>query len=291
LLIFSKNDLIMTIYNSNQNRFNPIIFRNIILGVIALVFILVFSSTSFITIESGEKGVLFKKFGGGLQKDKIYEQGFHVVAPWNTMFVYNVRKQQEAETMDVLSSNGLSISVDVSIIYRPKESMVGYLHDLIGTDYFNTIVIPEIRSSGRKIIGRYTPEELYSTKREIVQTEIYEETTKTLDQNHIILDAILIRSVTLPATIKTAIESKLKQEQESLEYEFRIQKETKEAERKAIEAKGIQNFQKIVTDGISDKLLTWKGIEATNELAKSPNSKIIVVGSGKNGLPVILNTD
>jgi prohibitin 1 len=269
----------MAIYNGNPGRFNTAIFRNIIIGVTAIVLLVVFSSASFITIEAGQKGVLFKKFGGGLDKEKTYNQGFHIVAPWNTMFIYNVRKQQEAETMDVLSSNGLSISV------------VGFLHDLIGTDYFNTIIIPEIRSSARKIIGRYTPEELYSTKREIVQTEIFEETTKTLEQNHIILDAILIRSVTLPPTIKTAIESKLKQEQESLEYEFRIQKEKKEAERKAIEAQGIQNFQKIVTEGISDKLLTWKGIEATNELAKSPNSKVIVVGSGKNGLPIILNAD
>jgi prohibitin 1 len=282
---------IMAIYNGNPGRFNTAIFRNIIIGVTAIVLLVVFSSASFITIEAGQKGVLFKKFGGGLDKEKTDNQGFHIVAPWNTMFIYNVRKQQEAETMDVLSSNGLSISVDVSIIYRPKETMVGFLHDLIGTDYFNTIIIPEIRSSARKIIGRYTPEELYSTKREIVQTEIFEETTKTLEQNHIILDAILIRSVTLPPTIKTAIESKLKQEQESLEYEFRIQKEKKEAERKAIEAQGIQNFQKIVTEGISDKLLTWKGIEATNELAKSPNSKVIVVGSGKNGLPIILNAD
>jgi regulator of protease activity HflC (stomatin/prohibitin superfamily) len=290
MLIFKKN-FSMAVYNVNERRFNPKIFRNVLLGAIVFVLIVVFSSSSFVTIISGQKGVLFKKFGGGLQKDKVYEQGFHIIAPWNTMFIYDVRKQQASEVMDVLSSNGLSITVDVSIIYRPKESKVGYLHDLIGVDYFNTIVIPEIRSSGRKIIGRYTPEELYSTKREIVQTEIFEEATKTLAQNHVILDAILIRSVTLPATIKTAIESKLKQEQESLEYEFRIQKEKKEAERKAIEAQGIQNFQKIVTEGISDKLLTWKGIEATNELAKSPNSKVIVVGSGKNGLPIILNTD
>jgi prohibitin 1 len=281
----------MSSYNNNPQSFNFNILRNIIIAVVAFVVLLVFASASFVTIESGKKGVLFKKFSGGLQKDKVYGQGFHIVAPWNTMFVYDVRKQQAAETMDVLSSNGLSIAVDLSIIYRPKELKVGYLHDLIGIDYFNTIVIPEIRSSGRKIIGRYTPEELYSTKREIVQTEIFEEAAKTLAQNHVILDAILIRSVNLPPTIKTAIESKLKQEQESLEYEFRIQKEKKEAERKAIEAQGIQNFQKIVTEGISDKLLTWKGIEATNELAKSQNTKVVVIGSGKTGLPLILNTD
>ena len=283
----------MTKFNpsANAGAFNPkgiVGFIGIIIGIV--VFIAVFSS-SFITIDSGKKGVLFKRFGGGLDKENIYGQGFHIVAPWNTMFVYDVRKLQTEEAMDVLSSNGLSITVDVSVIYRPKAEKIGYLHDLIGTEYLQRIIIPEMRSSVRKIIGRYTPEELYSTKREVVQTEIFNETTKVLDENHIILDAVLIRSVNLPATIKTAIESKLKQEQESLEYEFRIQKESKEAERKAIEAKGIQNFQRIVTEGISDKLLMWKGIETTNELAKSPNSKIVVIGSGKNGLPLILNTD
>ncbi len=272
----------------NFSAKGTLVFFAIIFGVI--IFIATFSS-AFITIEAGKKGVLFKRFGGGLDKENIYGQGFHIVAPWNTMFVYDVRKQQSEEAMDVLSSNGLSITVDVSVIYRPKDKFIGYLHDLIGTEYLNRIIIPEMRSSVRKIIGRYTPEELYSTKREVVQTEIFNETTKILDENHIILDAVLIRSVNLPATIKTAIESKLKQEQESLEYEFRITKEKKEAERKAIEAQGIQNFQKIVTEGISDKLLTWKGIEATNELAKSPNSKIVVVGGGKNGLPLILNTE
>ena len=283
----------MTKFNpsANAGAFNPkgiVGFIGIIIGIV--VFIAVFSS-SFITIDSGKKGVLFKRFGGGLDKENIYGQGFHIVAPWNTMFVYDVRKLQTEEAMDVLSSNGLSITVDVSVIYRPKAEKIGYLHDLIGTEYLQRIIIPEMRSSVRKIIGRYTPEELYSTKREVVQTEIFNETTKVLDENHIILDAVLIRSVNLPATIKIAIESKLKQEQESLEYEFRIQKESKEAERKAIEAKGIQNFQQIVTEGISDKLLMWKGIETTNELAKSPNSKIVVIGSGKNGLPLILNTD
>jgi len=265
--------------------------RTILVGIAIFIVASMAFSSSFLTIDAGNKGVIFRKFGGGLDMEKQYGQGFHVIAPWNTMFIYDVRKQQAEEAMDVLSSNGLSISVDVTIIYRPEESKIAALHNLIGTEFFKKIVIPEVRSSVRKIIGRYTPEELYSSKREVVQTEIQNETNKVLAANYIFLDAVLIRSVTLPATIKTAIESKLKQEQESLEYEFRLQKEQKEAERKSIEAKGIQNFQKIISESITDKLLTWKGVEATQDLAKSPNTKIVVVGGGKNGLPLILNTD
>ncbi len=276
---------------SNPNQLNTKLLRAVLLGVALFILASIAFGSAFLTIEAGHKGIIFRKFSGGIDMKKQHGQGFHIIAPWNTMYVYDVRKQQAEEAMDVLSSNGLSISVDVTVIYRPDEVKIADLHNLIGTDYFKKILIPEVRSSVRKIIGRYTPEELYSTKREVVQTEIFNETTKILAQNFIILDAVLIRSVTLPATIKTAIESKLKQEQESLEYEFRIQKEQKEAERKAIEAQGIQNFQKIVAEGISERLLTWKGIEATQDLAKSPNTKVIVIGSSKNGLPVILNTD
>lgn len=274
-----------------QKDYNFKKIRNIILGIAVFIAIIVLFASSFITIDAGHKGVLFRKFGGGLDMENVYPQGFHIVAPWNTLYVYDVRKQQAVETMDVLSSNGLSISVDISVIYRPKEDKIGYLHNMVGTEYNTNIIIPEVRSVVRKMIGRYTPEELYSTKREVVQTEIFEETKSILDKNFILLDAVLIRSVKLPETIKTAIESKLKQEQESLEYEFRIQKAKKEADRLTIEAQGIQNFQKIVTEGITDKLLKWKGVEATQELAKSSNSKIIVIGSGVNNLPVILSSD
>lgn len=275
----------------NPKRIDTGMLRTILFGVAIFILASMTLGSAFLTIDAGNKGVLFRKFGGGLDMEKQYGQGFHIIAPWNTMFIYDVRKQQAEESMDVLSSNGLSIAVDITVIYRPNESKIADLHNLIGTDYFKKIVIPEVRSSVRKIIGRYTPEELYSTKREVVQVEIQNETNKVLAANFINLDAVLIRSVTLPPTIKTAIESKLKQEQESLEYEFRLQKEQKEAERKSIEAKGIQNFQKIISESISEKLLTWKGVEATQDLAKSPNTKIVVVGGGKNGLPLILNTD
>jgi prohibitin 1 len=266
-----------------------------VLLVIVIVFGVIFSivamSSMFITIEAGHRGVLFRPFGGGIQVDESYQPGFQVIAPWNTMYVYDVRLQEQAEMMDVLSNNGLSIKVDISVRYKPMDEMIGYIHNTVGSDFLAKIIIPEVRSATRKVIGKYTPEQLYSSKREVIQSEIIESTKDILNKNHLLLDAILIRSVELPLTIREAIERKLKQEQESQEYAFRIEKETKEAERKRIEAKGIQDFQTIVSEGISDKLLKWKGIEATQDLAKSPNAKVVVIGSGKDGLPIILGGD
>lgn len=267
---------------------NPKTRTLIIIGGAALVFLMVFASSLFVTIKPGEAGVLFKRFGNGIDTKAIYYQGFHVKAPWNEMIIYNIRKQQVEEVMDVLSSNGLAISVDVSIRYKTKPEKIGFLHNQIGSNYTNQIIIPEVRSATRKVIGKYTPEELYSSRRETIQTDIFEQTKAVLVKNFIEIDALLIRSVKLPPKIKEAIETKLEQEQQAKEYEFRLIKEKKEAERKKIEAKGIQDFQRIVTEGISEKLLKWKGIEATQGLAQSKNSKIVIIG-GSDGLPVILN--
>lgn len=258
-----------------------------IAGGIILVLI-IFSNSIFFTVGNGEKGIIFKRFGGGLDKEMVYGEGFHVKSPWNIIYIYDVKKQEREETLEVLSSNGLEIKLDISIRYRPIANKVGFLHNTVGENYVSRIIIPEVRSSSRKIIGNYTPEELYSSKRELIQQEIFDKTNAVLVENHIDLDALLIRSIILPITIKTAIENKLKQEQEAQEYDFRIEKERKEAERKQIEAAGIQKFQEIVSDGISEKLLRWKGIEATQDLAKSPNTKVVIIGSGKDGLPIIL---
>ena len=258
-------------------------------GIAGLIILIILFSSSFVTIQPGNKGILFRKFGGGLDKDHVYGQGFHVLAPWNNMFVYDVRIQERLEQLDVLAKNGLSIHIELSVRFRLLQDEVGYIHDEIGSSYADKIVIPQIRSATRNTIGKYLPEELYSSKRETIQTEIFEDTRLALEPKHIILDAVLIRSVKLPATIEAAIESKLKQEQEAAAFEWKIKKETKEAERKRIEAQGIKDFQDIVSEGISEKLLRWKGIEATTELANSTNSKIVVIGSGKDGLPLIMN--
>lgn len=254
----------------------------------AFFFLVVLSNTTFLTIAPGYKGVLFERFSNGLDKDNIYGQGFHIIAPWNTMYQYDVRLNEAFETMEVLSKNGLTIKVELSYRYQPKSDKIGYLHDEIGSDYLDRIVKPEIRSATREVIGKYLPEELYSTKREAIQDEIYKQTLDAVSKKYINLDAVLIREVTLPQSLKTAIEYKLKEEQESLQYKFRLEKERKEAERKVIEAQAKADANRILNASLTDKILQDKGIEATMELANSPNSKVVIVGGGDKGLPLIL---
>jgi len=262
--------------------------KGMIMGAVGLIFLFLFGSSMFRTIDPGEKGVLFKKFGGGLDKETIYGQGFHVIAPWNTLHVYDVKIHETFEKMEVLSKNGLSIKIDLSFRYMPVQEKIGYLHDEIGRNYLERIIKPEIRSVTREVIGNYLSEELYSTKREAIEDEIESLTRVKVEAKYLTLDAILIRDVTLPLTLRNGIEKKLVQEQESLEYEFKIDKARKEAERKEIEANGIAKFQQIVNRTITPQLLKWKGVEATQDIAKSSNAKVIVIGNGGGDLPIIL---
>ncbi len=260
-----------------------------IVGFFALMFIVIFSNSTFLTIDAGERGVLFRPFSGGLDKNYVYDQGFHVIAPWNKMYLYDVRTQESFETMEVLSKNGLNIKVDLSYRFQPKSDRIGFLHEEIGPDFLEKILKPELRSATREVIGKYLPEELYSTKREAIQVEVFQQTAKAVANKHILLDAVLIREVTLPQTLQEAIERKLKEEQSSLEYEYRLDKERKEAERKIIEAQAKADANRILSASLTDQILRDKGIEATLELANSPNSKVVIVGnSGSNGLPMIL---
>lgn len=256
--------------------------------IVAIIILIAFWSRMTITIDAGHGGVLFKTFGGGLDVENTYGEGFHFIAPWNKMYVYEVRQQEVAEDMNVLSSNGLEISVDVSIWYQPTYNELGKLHANIGTNYMQRVVIPSLRASTRNVIGRYTPEEIYSSHREIIQVEIFEETRAILQDKYVQVNRVLIRSIVLPPTIKTAIERKLKQEQESLEYEFKLEKAEKEAERQRIDAEGKARANRILSESLTDKILQEKGIEATLNLANSPNSKVIVIGNSDNGLPIIL---
>lgn len=263
----------------------------IVIVVVAAIIIGVFSSKIFYTLAPGERGVIFMPFSIGLDKEDIKEAGFHVKAPWNDLFVYNVKETKSEETMDVLDKSGLSIQVDISVRFNPVYSKIGYLHEQFGVNYISQLIIPEVRSSVRQIAGRYTAEEIYSTKRSEVEIAIEEEARKTLDANFIDMRALLIRSINLPEQIKNAIENKLKQEQESLAYKFRLTKETSEAERKRIEAEGISAYNNLINQSLTDNILKQRGIEATIELSKSPNTKVIVLGSGDSGLPLILGNN
>jgi regulator of protease activity HflC (stomatin/prohibitin superfamily) len=257
--------------------------------IILLVLIIIIVAKSAVTINSGEAGVLYKRFGGGVVTDELpMGEGFHVVAPWNDVFVYEVRQQSLDESMKVLSSNGLDIKLEASVWFQPEDINLGKLHQDKGEDYITRLIKPAVRSATRAVVGRYTPEQLYASKRESIQSEMLEETKNLLKNQYVQVNRILVRDISLPETIKVAIERKLKQEQESLEYEFRLEKAQKEKERQRIEAEGKAAANSILSASLTDKILQEKGIQATLKLSESPNSKVVIVGGGDGGLPIIL---
>jgi regulator of protease activity HflC (stomatin/prohibitin superfamily) len=272
---------------NQQPQFDLKKFRPIIYMVIAVIFLLSVGKF-WVTIDSGYSGVLYRLTTGVDVDEPAYGQGLHIILPWNKMHIYEVRQGEKTETMNVLSVNLLEIGLDITTFYQPDINKLGYLDVERGMGYDTKVVIPVMRSVVREVIAKYLPEEINSTKREIIKKEIMDEATATLADNYVQLNDILIRNINLPEKLKSSIEKKLQQEQEALEYEFKIDKERLEADRKRIEAQGIQDFQKIITQSINDKLLRWNGIEATLKLAESNNAKVIVVGSGKDGLPLIL---
>jgi regulator of protease activity HflC (stomatin/prohibitin superfamily) len=266
------------------NNLRPLLIGAILLGPILLAF-----TSMTVTIPSGFAGLVFHTFGSGVDPaEEPLGPGFHFKAPWNKVYEYEVRQKERLEKLEVLSSNLLKIEMDMTVFYQPMFEDLGRLEIERGRNYEDKIVTPAMRSVAREVIARYLPEEFNTTRREEIQAEIDSALTVKLAENFLQLNDVLIRNIRLPRKLEEAIERKLQQEQESLEYEFRIEKEQKEAERKRIEAEGIRDFQEIVSSGISDELLRWKGIEATAQLAESENAKVVVIGSGDDGLPLIL---
>jgi regulator of protease activity HflC (stomatin/prohibitin superfamily) len=238
------------------------------------------------TVDSGHRGIVFKTLAGGTSKEVLGE-GLHIIPIWNSVIPYDTRVHEMKEVLAVLSSNGLAIRVDSSLRYRPKTEELYELQTQIGPDYAQKVVAPVVRSEARKVFGRYQPEEIYSTKREEIERQIYDEVLRALEGKHVIVEAILIRDVELPEAIKNAIADKLAEEQRSQKMKFTLDKERQEALRKTIEAEGILKYQNIVRQGLTAEYLQFKGIEATERLAASPNSKVVIVGSGKGGLPLL----
>ncbi|MFH1804178.1 MAG: SPFH domain-containing protein [Pseudomonadota bacterium] len=264
----------------------------IVIGMIVL------APRIFITIPAGHTGVLWYRFFGGTVIDRSFGEGIHMIFPWDEMYIYDARLQNNARIYDTISSNGLAMQVDIAVRYRINPDTAGMLHKLVGPNFPEILVYPEIGSQARELISRYTPEQLYTETRAFIQAEILERMVNELGSSLInqsfqgrmvTVEDVLIRSVTLPERVAEAIERKAEQYQAMLEYDFRIAREEKEKERKRIEAEGIREFQDIVARTITGEYLKLRGIEATMALATSRNSKTIIIG-GKDGLPVILNT-
>ncbi|NRD20099.1 prohibitin family protein [Winogradskyella eckloniae] len=257
----------------------------ILIGIIILVILV---AKSAVTIGPGEGGVLFEPLGEGINTERTYGEGFHIVAPWNDMIIKKVRQQSISENMNVLSVNGLDITVSGTIWFEPEYKNLGKLIQTKGEDYIEELLNPAINAAAKSVVGRYTPEQLYSSKRDIIELEILEEVRNELEGQFVNVKRVLVENVKLPTTIKDAIERKLKQEQESLEYEFRLVTAKKEAEKVIIEAQGKADANRILSASLTDKILQDKGIEATVKLSESPNSKTIIIGSGESGMPIIL---
>lgn len=271
---------------NNQMEFNfP---KSGLLIIIVAIAVIILFAKSTVTIGPGEGGVIFERFGDGINTEKTYGEGFQIVAPWNDMIIRKVRQQSISDEMSVLSVNGLEVKVNGTVWYEPEFKNLGLLIKTKGENFEQELLDPAISAAARSVVGRYTPEQLYSSKRDVIEQEILDEVRKLLEDQYLVVKRVLVEDVKLPPTIRTAIETKLKQEQESLEYEFRIAKAKKEAERQKIDAEGKATANRILSASLTDKILQEKGIDATLQLSKSDNSKVIVIGSGDSGLPIIL---
>jgi regulator of protease activity HflC (stomatin/prohibitin superfamily) len=262
-----------------------------------------------VTVPSGEVGVLWKRFGGGTVLDprKLKNEGFNLILPWNRVFLYDLRLQSFTESYNAISSDGVSLTASVIVRFRLQRDAVPVLHQAIGPNYVQVLALPGIGSLTREVIAQYTAEQVYSTARQEIQDKIRslveerlsekmmehageegEESYHVSMSSVLILYDILVTGIELPAAIVTAINRKTEQYYIAEEYKFRVEREKRESERKKIEAEGIRDFQQTVSQGISDSYLRWRGIEATLQLSQSTNAKTVIIGNGKDGLPVIL---
>jgi len=255
------------------------------LGIVAfLLVILLFSSVT--RVGTGHVGVL--TLFGKVQTGETLGEGIHLINPLKTNNEMSIQTQTIKESASVPSSEGLMMSLDTSLIYHLNPDRAADVFQHIGADYENVVVEPTLRSAIREATASHTANALYTGEREMVAKQITDQITTELNKRGISVENVLLRDIQLPATLKAAIEAKQQAEQESLAMNFRLQKETQEAQRKRIEAAGVRDFQQIVAQGITPSLLEWKGIEATENLAKSANTKVVVIGNNKNGLPLIL---
>src|SRR2546430_689308 len=278
----------MTIFDPPRGKVIDVqgsgILRLLGLGFIGfIVVILLFSAIT--RVDSGAVGVLtlFGRVTG-----EVLPEGMHLINPLKTNHELSVRTQEQKETASVPSSEGLVINLDTSLIYHLNPDKAAEVFQKIGPRYMDVLVEPNLRAAIRESTASHTANALYTGEREMVAKQIYDQLVQKIGGRGITVESVLLRDIQLPASLKSSIESKQQAEQEALAMNFRLQKETQEAQRKRIEAAGIRDFQQIVAQGISPQLLEWKGIEATETLAKSSNSKVVVIGNSKNGLPLIL---
>ena len=271
------------VYFNAKKRFNKPEANFAFIGLLVAVLIALLQFWTM--IPAGHVGVI--DFFGNVSDNTLYP-GVNFVNPMANVIKFDARTQERREVMNVLSKEGLSAELEISLLFSLSFENANKIYKTVGEDYVEKILIPQFRSVVRGVTASYEAKALYSEAREELSKKIESDLAKLVGPRGITLESAPLRQIILPAGFVNSIEEKLKAEQESERMQFILRRETQEAERKRIEAKGIADFQDIVSKGISDQLLKWKGIEATEKLANSNNSKVVIIGSGKDGLPIIL---
>jgi regulator of protease activity HflC (stomatin/prohibitin superfamily) len=264
---------------------NPRSLGTPVLIGLGLVLVLILGWASLASVPPGSVGVL-TSFGA--VTGEVLPEGTHLVSPFKINHVMSVRTQTQEEHTSTPSSEGLNLEIDTSLIYHLNRDKAASVFQTIGSEYGKVIIDPNLRSTIRDTTAGHSANTLYSSSRKQVEDEIMQGLKAALEPRGIVIENVLLRDIQLPHALRSSIEAKQQAEQESLAMSFRLQKERQEADRKRIEAQGVHDFQQIVAQGISPQLLEWKGIEATENLAKSSNAKIIVIGNSKNGLPLVM---
>lgn len=262
-------------------------------GLVLAFVVVFFADRIFISIYPGQVGVIWKRFDGTRTAPAdLYDEGFYLISPLNIMYKYNLRFQILRRKVTALTDDGLEVTGDVGLLYRVKRDLAGRLHKEVGEDYLNSLIIPTLDATLRNIVSSISAQELYvSTEHalrdtHLVETSVLDEAMEEVGEEYIEVRDLSILRLILPERIQAAIQQKREEEQLALLYDFRLEREEKEAQRKRIEAGGIRDFQTIITGGLTDRYLKFKGIEATLALAQSANSKVVVVGDS-DGLPLI----
>jgi len=272
------------LYQKLKNRLMKLTISSVILIFIILSIAVYFIQNIAITILSGQSGVLWSRFQGGTKVNYIYSEGMHFIFPWDKMYIYNVRIQEMSSELDVLTRSGLQVNVYLSVRYAPDQRMLGMLHQKVGPEYPEKIIMPEIESVIRETIGTMDAEQIYTTGREVL-AEALDEAVEQISRRYIRVDDVLIRKIELPSMVAEAIKTKIKEKHLVKAHEYM-------AEKKRVDARGISNYNEIVTKSLSDeKILKWHGIMTTKAFAESGNTKTFVMGLGKDGVPIILNPE
>lgn len=238
-----------------------------------------------IFIDSGQGGVLYRLFFGGTVITKVYPEGIQFIWPWDTMYVYNARVQEQPHEFDALTKNGLKVHFTLSVRYRPEYNLLGRLHKEVGEDYVNIVVLPEIENVLRVLMGGLDAEEIYRTEDSLLEKAI-NGAIEQIAQRYVQVDDVIIKRMTLPESVAESVRNKIEQKHVAEAYEYRLLREEEEKKRKRIEAEGLERFR----NALSPEVLQYMGIQATLELSKSENAKVVIVGGGKDGgLPIIGN--